>query len=119
MESNRSNNKRKGFAKSKLLMSFYRGSKPKSDSSFELVAPPPPPPPLTTAAVGFIIVKQDHQVHTNVAFVVPDRNGGCAKLESFYGGAPEDDAVDAKAARYISTVKERFGLERVNSERKN
>ncbi|KAH6781832.1 hypothetical protein C2S51_007125, partial [Perilla frutescens var. frutescens] len=65
MESNRSNNKRKGFAKSKLLMSFYRGSKPKSDSSFEFVATPPPP--LTTAAVGFIIVKQDHQVHPNVA----------------------------------------------------
>lgn len=141
MESNRSS-KRRGFTKSKLLMSFYRAAKPssaglqpysgkpKSNSSFstslEFVAnqqtKPKAPPSVSGPSVGFIIVKQDQGFapqKPKVAFVVPDDNS-YGKLENFYGGAVEDDeAVDAKAARYISTVRERFLLERVNSERKN
>ncbi|KAI3463122.1 hypothetical protein Pfo_019785 [Paulownia fortunei] len=142
MESNRS--KRRGFSKSKLVMSFYRATKPSSAfsgkpkssptnsslTSLEFVAnqpiKPKAPPSSTTAAspaVGLIIVNQDQVFppqKPNVAFVVPDRNGDSyGKLENFYGAAAEDEAVDVKAARYISSVQERFQLERVNSDRKN
>ena len=103
MESNRSS-KRKGLAKSKMLKSLYRGSaKPKPDSS------------STTA--GFIIVKQDqvfpHHMPKVAFAAVPGRD---AKLDNFYAGGGGDEAVDAKATRYISTVRERFRLELINSD---
>ncbi|KAG6391872.1 hypothetical protein SASPL_149635 [Salvia splendens] len=102
MESNRSN-KRKGLAKSKMLKSLYRSSaKPKPDSS------------STTA--GFIIVKQDqvfpHHMPKVAFAAVPGRD---TKLDNFYSGS-SDEAVDAKAARYISAVQERFRLELINSD---
>ncbi|KAL1531556.1 hypothetical protein AAHA92_31682 [Salvia divinorum] len=109
MESNRSNAKRKGLvAKSKMLKSLYRGSaKPKPDSSS-----------LAPTAAGFIIVKQDQVFPPHhkpkVAFAAVA--GRDAKLDSFYGGSGGDEAVDAKAARYISTVQERFRLELINSD---
>ncbi|KAI3457821.1 hypothetical protein Pfo_014484 [Paulownia fortunei] len=146
MESIRS--KRRSFSKTKLVMSLYRATKPSSaalqpyssklpkpspsnslPTSVEFVAnqpiKPKAPPSSTTAGspVGFIIVKQDQvfpQQTPKVAFVVTDRNrDSYGKLENFYGGAAEDEGVDAKAAKYISSVQERFRLERVNSERKN
>ncbi|KAG8366763.1 hypothetical protein BUALT_Bualt16G0001500 [Buddleja alternifolia] len=147
MESNRS--KRRGFTKSKqLIMSIYRATKP-SSAALQPYSSKPKSSPLNSSDLehvandheiikpkahppqaGFIIVNQDKvfpQQKPKVAFVVPhDRNnigvdsydGGNNKLENFFY-ASEDEAVDAKAARYISSVQERFRLERTNSERIN
>ncbi|KAH6766592.1 hypothetical protein C2S52_017575 [Perilla frutescens var. hirtella] len=84
---------------------------------------PPPSPAGAGSAVGYFIVNQEQifpQPTPKVAFVVAERNrDSYGLLENFYGAATEDDGVDAKAAKYISSVQERFRLERVNSERKN
>lgn len=131
MDSNRT--KRRSFSKSKLIKSIYRAAKPSAAAAqqpYSTKLPPKataanssPAPPGAAAgsAVGFIIMNQEQifpQPTPKVAFVVADRNRGL--LENFYGGAAaEDEGVDAKAAKYISSVQERFRLERVNSERKN
>lgn len=126
-------------------MSLYRAAKPSTAAVQPYTTTPKPPkpipsnsvefkgnhqtaakpkaPPPSAAAAGIIIVNQDQvfpQPMPKVAFVVAERNrDSYGKLENFYGGgAAEDEAVDAKAARYISSVQERFRLERVNSERK-
>lgn len=129
MDSNRT--KRRSFSKSKLIKSIYRAAKPSAAAQPPYSTKPPKPtaansspaPPGAAAgpAVGFIIMNQEQifpQPTPKVAFVVAaDRNRGL--LENFYGGAAEDEGVDAKAAKYISSVQERFRLERVNSERQN
>ncbi|KAK4417911.1 hypothetical protein Salat_2203800 [Sesamum alatum] len=135
MESNRS--KRRSFSKSKIVMSLYRATKPSSaplqphsgkppkpnssssPTSLEFVANQPIKPKASPAAsatagspVGFIIVNQDQvfpQQTPKVAFVVTERKpDSYRKLENYYGGVAEDDGVDAKAAKYISSVRERF-----------
>ncbi|CAI9777252.1 unnamed protein product [Fraxinus pennsylvanica] len=71
-------------------------------------------------SVGFI-VNQDQvfpQQMQKGSIVVPERGqDSYGKLDNFYGVAG-DDGVDAKAASYISVVRERLSLQHVNSERK-
>ncbi|KAG6402877.1 hypothetical protein SASPL_135091 [Salvia splendens] len=121
MDSNRG--KRRSFSKSKLIKSLYRAAKPSTGAANSSPAPSPyefgVANPAPSPAVGFIIVNQEQafpQPAPKVSFVVAERNRG--RKENFYAGAA-DEGVDAKAAKYISTVQERFRLERVNSERKN
>ncbi|KAA8548246.1 hypothetical protein F0562_004493 [Nyssa sinensis] len=133
MESNR---KRKGFMKAKLAMSFYRAAKPSSSSVQYSSKVKPSPPPSSTASVGYVassssnalveryVVNPDYvtpQPKPKLSFLVPEINGGrdsysSCKFDNPYGGAG-DESVDVKAATYISSVQERFRLERVNSER--
>ncbi|KAL2529204.1 Uncharacterized protein Fot_21805 [Forsythia ovata] len=129
MESNR---KRRGFIKPKMITSLYQTKKkiavPAAPTGFivnsEQVFPQQmhqtkqAAPPSATS-VGFI-VNQDQvfpQQMQKVSIVIADgsRNSN-RKLDNFYGVAG-DDGVDAEAAKYISSVQERFRLEHVNSER--
>ncbi|KAJ6697651.1 hypothetical protein OIU79_011250 [Salix purpurea] len=91
MESNR---KRKGFTK---LMLFYHRSPPKPSSNVQYGS--------------------KKQV---VSFMVPASDYHREKLSQFdkFFGVVGDVSVDTKATRYISSVQERFKLERINSERK-
>ncbi|KAL2505410.1 Uncharacterized protein Adt_21031 [Abeliophyllum distichum] len=129
MESNR---KRRGYIKPKTIMSLYPTKKkiagPAAPAGFivnsEQVFPQQmhqtkqAAPPSATS-VGFI-VNQDQvfpQQMQKVSIVIADggRNSN-GKLDNFYSVAG-DDSVDAKAAKYISSVQGRW-LEHVNSERK-
>ncbi|CAK9175134.1 unnamed protein product [Ilex paraguariensis] len=116
MESNR---KRKGLTKAKLVMSFYRAAKPSSTTQYSGKVKPNPTPTSTTT-VGFI-VNQD-QVTTpppsSVGFVFNQDHVISQTKQKVSFAIPGDEAVDVKAASYISCVQERFRLELVNSERK-
>ncbi|KAL0450809.1 UNVERIFIED_CONTAM: hypothetical protein Slati_1637300 [Sesamum latifolium] len=72
---------------------------------------PPAASPTAGSPVGFLIVKQEQvfpQQTPKLAFVVTERKpDSYRKLENFYGGVAEDDGVDDKAAKYISSVRER------------
>ena len=120
MESNR---KRRGFMKGKL-MPFYRAAKPNSSTTTTTtvqytskVKPSQSSP--AAASVGFL-VHQDYviaQAKPKVSFILPaESRDSVVQLENLYGVAV-DESVDSKAATYISTVQERFKLERINSER--
>ncbi|KAK6267133.1 hypothetical protein QUC31_017970 [Theobroma cacao] len=73
----------------------------------------------TTASVSFR-VHQDYMVSQpkQVSFILPaDKNReNLSQIDNFFGVAG-DESVDIKAASYISSVQERFKLERNNSER--
>lgn len=99
------------FLKAKL-MHFHRGSKGKPTLS------------SSSASVGRV-THQDYVMAqpkpNKVTFVVADNNNSnrrdlVSQLEDIYGIAT-DESVDAKASIYISTVQERWKLERLNSER--
>lgn len=99
MESNR---KRRGFMKGKL-MPFYRAAKP-SNSTVQYSTSKVVKPSQSSASVAFLHVQDcvvSAQPKQKVSFILPET----------------DDAVDMKAATYITSVQERFKLERVNSER--
>ncbi|EYU45421.1 hypothetical protein ABFS82_06G005200 [Erythranthe guttata] len=123
MDSTGGNKRRSLISRSKLVMSIYRAAKGSPANHQQPINKPatklgPTSSSSSKMAGGIIIVNQDQQT-PKVAFVVKERNrDSYRKLENFYGGAAEDEAVDAKAARYISNVQERFRLERVNSDRK-
>lgn len=135
MESNR---KRRGFMKGKL-MPFYRvNSKPCSTNSnttgtntsskqsnmqymtSSKVKPNQAYP--SPSAVGFLVHnhKDYHVIATQaqdqpkqkITFIVPPSHADHQQLDYNLAG---DDMVDMKAAIYISSVQERFKLERVNS----
>lgn len=124
MDSNRA--KRRSFPKSKLIKSLYRAAKPSSAAQppYGVESQPSKPKPAGSA-LGFMIVNQEQvfpQPPPKVAFVVAERNhDSYGRLENFYSGGNGngDECVDAKAAKYISAVQERFRLERVSSEREN
>lgn len=119
MESNR---KRRGFMKGKL-MPFYRAAKPNSSTTTTTVQytskVKPSQSSPAAASVGFL-VHQDYviaQAKPKVSFILPaESRDSVVQLENLYGVAV-DESVDSKAATYISTVQERFKLERINSER--
>ncbi|KAJ6965464.1 hypothetical protein NC652_003368 [Populus alba x Populus x berolinensis] len=117
MESNR---KRKGFTKGKLML-FYRSSpKPSSNVQYSSKVKPSQTSP-TTASVGY--VNRDYMIAPQkqvVSFIVPAADSHRDKLSQFdtFFGVVGDVSVDTKATSYISSVQERFKLERVNSERK-
>ncbi|CAI9758524.1 unnamed protein product [Fraxinus pennsylvanica] len=107
-----SNHKHRGFKKAKLVMSFYRAAKAASSSK---VKPTPDPfNSFNANGIGeehtaFILKKQDKVFpqQQKVTFVVPDDS--YAKFD----GIAADEAVDAKAASYISSVQARFRLQQM------
>ncbi|KAJ4729483.1 Dynein heavy chain 1, axonemal [Melia azedarach] len=115
MEANR---KRRGFIKGKL-MPFYRvASKSSPTVQYSSKVKPNQSSPAA-ASVGYVIA----QPKPKVSFIVPthDNNNNnnnnnrdkLSQLEKLYG-VVGDESVDSKAASYISSVQERFKLERVN-----
>lgn len=92
MESNR---KRRGLIKTKLGLPFYKAAKPGTTSQMAS---------KQAVAAGYV-------AHQEYIITLPK-----PKI-SFGGGAFGDDAVDLKAADYISSVQERFKLEMINSDR--
>ncbi|KAL3653842.1 hypothetical protein CASFOL_003523 [Castilleja foliolosa] len=117
------NKRRNLISKSMLSMSLHRATKPSSAALQPYIGKPSKPSPVNkpkpgppSMGTGFMIVNQDQvfsQQAPKVGFVaVTDRSRDSydAKLESFYGA--EDEAVDAKAAKYISRLHESFRLER-------
>ncbi|KAG2710626.1 hypothetical protein I3843_04G036300 [Carya illinoinensis] len=124
MEANR---KRRGFVKGKLMPFHRSATKPSStvqyiSSKVKLNQSSP----STADPLGFL-VHQDYVVaqpkQKAVSFIVPpDHNNRdlivLSKYENLYGSLAADESVDTKAATYISSVRERFKLERMNSERK-
>lgn len=114
------NRTRRGFIKGKL-MPFYRAAKPSSTFQYTSKVKPSQSSP-STASVGFM-VHQDYvvgQPNQKVSsYVLPPDNTRdlISQYDNIYGVAA-DEGVDMKAAIYISSVQERFKLERMNSERK-
>ncbi|KAI9177495.1 hypothetical protein LWI28_015941 [Acer negundo] len=126
MESNR---KRRvsGFVKGKLLP-LYRVAKPSSATMQYSTSSKVKPSQSSsaTASVGYVVHHQDYLISQptaqKVSFIVPDNNNMnnrdkyLSQFETIFGVAG-DECVDIKAASYISSVQERFKLERLNSER--
>lgn len=110
--------KHRGFIKSKLGIPFYKVvAKTGSASALQYSTKAAPNQSSKQAATVGYVVHQEYiitQVKPKVSFVIPE-----AALDSFDKGHG-DEAVDLKAAKYISSVRERFNkLERINSERMN
>jgi hypothetical protein len=117
MESNR---KRKGFTKGKLMLFYCSSPKPSSNVQYSSKVKPSQTSP-TTASVGY--VNHDYMIapqKQKVSFIVPAADNHRDKLSQFdkFFGVVGDVSVDTKATSYISSVQERFKLERINSERK-
>uniref|UniRef100_A0A6N2M9X8 Uncharacterized protein n=1 Tax=Salix viminalis TaxID=40686 RepID=A0A6N2M9X8_SALVM len=117
MESNR---KRKGFTKGKLMVFYRSPPKPSSNVPYTSKLKPSQTSPAA-ASVGY--ASQDYMIAPQkqvVSFMVPAADYHRERLSQFdkFFGALGDVSVDTKATRYISSVQERFKLERVNSERK-
>ncbi|KAE8697088.1 hypothetical protein F3Y22_tig00110633pilonHSYRG00026 [Hibiscus syriacus] len=109
MESNR---KRRGFLKAKLTP-LYRAAKSGSATSVM-------PNQASTMTASFSLrVHQDYKVSQTkqVSFFIPadKKRENLSQIDTFFGVAG-DEAVDFKAATYISSVQERFKLERNSSE---
>ncbi|KAE8717113.1 hypothetical protein F3Y22_tig00110059pilonHSYRG00070 [Hibiscus syriacus] len=115
MESNR---KRRGFIKSKLAP-FYRAAKPAVPAMLYTKSVKPNKASTTTASFSFR-VHQDYKVSKpkQVSVFIPadKKQENLGQIDTFFGFAG-DEAVDIKAATYISSVQERFKLERNDSER--
>ncbi|KAJ6424121.1 hypothetical protein OIU84_024990 [Salix udensis] len=117
MESNR---KRKGFTKGKLMVFYRSPPKPSSNVPYTSKLKPSQTSPAA-ASVGY--ASQDYMIAPQkqvVSFMVPAADYHRERLSQFdkFFGVAGDVSVDSKATRYISSVQERFKLERVNSERK-
>ncbi|WCJ27452.1 hypothetical protein M5689_009195 [Euphorbia peplus] len=118
-----SNKKRRGFMKGKL-MPFYNNnnrSAPKSSSNNIQYSTKVVKPSQSCPSMGFVVHHHHHhQVaapakQTNkVSFMVPSTE---TKRDKIYACVAVDEAVDFKAASYISSVQQRFRLETINSER--
>ncbi|TYI63847.1 hypothetical protein E1A91_D09G045100v1 [Gossypium mustelinum] len=111
MESNR---KHRGFIKSKLTP-FYRAAKPALSAMPYTTKVKPNQASSTTASLSF----HDYKISQpkQVSFFVPaadKKRENLSQIDTFFGFAG-DEAVDIKTSTYISSVQERFKLER-NSE---
>ncbi|KAI3825267.1 hypothetical protein L1987_06748 [Smallanthus sonchifolius] len=108
---------RKGFIKGKLAMSFYRASKPPTTTTVATKTFHIKPSTLPPSS----LIKNQQKVNPpppkhKVSYVIPQTTGTYGVFDNPYG-VVVDEAVDAKAATYISCVQERFKLEHnVNNE---
>ncbi|KAF9663539.1 hypothetical protein SADUNF_Sadunf17G0061800 [Salix dunnii] len=119
MESNR---KRKGFMKGKLML-FYRSSSNSSSNVPYSSKVKPNQNSQTTASVGYVVHQDCMNIppqKQKVSFILPASDNRRDKLSQFdkFFGVVGDARIDNKASSYITSVKERFKLERVNSDRK-
>ncbi|KAG8489714.1 hypothetical protein CXB51_017709 [Gossypium anomalum] len=107
-----SNRKGRGFIKGKLAP-LYRAVKPTTAVQCTNKAKPNQGS-STTASVGFR-VHRDYMISQpkKISFVVPaDKNReNLSQIDNFFG-VVGDESVDIKAATYISSVRERFKLEK-------
>ncbi|KAF8013111.1 hypothetical protein BT93_I1091 [Corymbia citriodora subsp. variegata] len=118
-----SGRKYRGFIKAKLGLPFYKTAKLQASGAqySSKVTPRQSPSPATTAATTRVayMVHQDvisQPKVQKVSFIVPDRGRDSQGQFDKVFGMPGDESVDLKATNYISSVQERFKLERVNSE---
>ncbi|CAA2984476.1 Hypothetical predicted protein [Olea europaea subsp. europaea] len=142
-----SNCKRIGFVKAKMIKSLYPTKKttpareqvfPQQKHQIRQKSPPPADSvgfivnpeqvfsqrmhqtkQAAPPSVGFIVNQEQvcPQQMQKVSIVVPEKGQDFyGMFDNFYGVAG-DDCIDAKAASYISVVRERFQLEHVNSGR--
>ncbi|OIT22739.1 hypothetical protein A4A49_31267 [Nicotiana attenuata] len=80
---------------------------------------------FSSDAVGFIVNQEQAAppLKPKVSYYIPPQstvgsNGSTTGRGTYYGKIDTDESVDLKAANYITSVQERFKLERLNSERK-
>lgn len=115
MESNRK--RRGGLLKAKLVgLPFYKSTKNASTgqhNNTKLV--PSQQSSKSTTSVGFM-VHQEYAPNPKVSFIVAGENSATFSQLDRVFSYPSDEAVDLKASNYISSVKERFKLEQINSE---
>ncbi|XP_021299253.1 uncharacterized protein LOC110427933 [Herrania umbratica] len=114
-----SNRKRRDFIKGKLAP-FFRAAKPPAAAAMQYTTKVKPNQTSSTTASVSFRVHQDYMVSQpkQVSFIVStDKNReNLSQIDNFFCVAG-DESVDIKAASYISSVQERFKLERNNSER--
>ncbi|XP_030450626.2 uncharacterized protein LOC115672813 [Syzygium oleosum] len=117
-----SGRKCRGFIKAKLGLPFYKAAKlPASGAQYRSKVTPRQSSPSVATTTQAFVVHQDvisQQKVQKVSFIVPDKGRNSLGQFDKMFGMPGDESVDLKAANYISSVQERFKLERVNSERK-
>ncbi|KAK8607332.1 hypothetical protein V6N13_053073 [Hibiscus sabdariffa] len=110
MESTR---KSRGFIKGKLSP-LYQAVKPAAAAMQYITKVKPSQGSSTKASVDFR-VRRDYMISQpkRISFVVPgDRNReNLSHIDNFFG-IVGDESVDIKAATYISSVQERFKLEK-------
>ncbi|XP_031477328.1 uncharacterized protein LOC116248587 [Nymphaea colorata] len=118
MESNR---KRKGFMRSKLVMTLYRATKPTTSTLISGKVKPDPFP--SHASVDYIVEgKSIPHTATKQRMMDMKKKGdeaaevGAHASDGVSGGG--EDSVDKRAALYISRVQERIRLQRAESERR-
>ncbi|KAF8013110.1 hypothetical protein BT93_I1090 [Corymbia citriodora subsp. variegata] len=109
-----------GFIKAKLGLPFYKAAKlPSSAAQYSSkVTPNQSSPSAAKTRVAFV-VHQDvisQPMVQKVSFIVPDKGRDSPGQFDKVFSMPSDESVDLKASNYISSVRERFKLDRVNSE---
>lgn len=79
---------------------------------------------FSSDAVGFIVNQEQAAppLKPKVSYYIPPQstvgsNGSTTGRGNYYGKIDTDETVDLKAANYITSVRERFKLERLHSER--
>ncbi|CAI9260092.1 unnamed protein product [Lactuca saligna] len=113
---------RKGFMKGKLVMSFYRASRPPTTTTTTTTTTVKTSHNMTTSQKmipppSSLIMNQEKvnpQPKHSVSYVIPQTTGTYGMFDNPYG-VTVDEAVDAKATSYISCVQERFKLEHVDT----
>lgn len=118
MESNR---KRRGFIKGKL-MPFHKAAPKSVPPTVPYSNKVKPPSHSSTAYLvqqDYLQISQPKRVSFMVPAIAADNTNRdmLSQVDMLFGGAAADESVDAKATTYISSVQERFKLERINSER--
>ncbi|GFZ21116.1 hypothetical protein Acr_29g0002780 [Actinidia rufa] len=103
--------KRTGFMKSKLVKPFYRAAKP-HENQVKLA-------PSSDSYVGYYVVGHGYAIPSPDKASSSQTNSFCGCDGYVHGpnGGGGDENVDMKASSYISYVKQRIKLERVELER--
>lgn len=102
-----------------MLLSFSRASKAPPSIQYSSRMKPN----LSSASAPSITYLVDHQDSKpqpgqKVSFLAPEYDKKYVNQLDSYFSTVEDENVNMKAANYISSVRESFKLERLNSERK-
>lgn len=116
-----SQHRRRGFIKGMRLFSFSRASKSCSGVQYTSRMKPSYQSSASVPPITYLVDHKDTKPkgRPKVSLFVPEYHDSSSfnELESYLSSAG-DENVNMKAASYISTVREKFKLERMNSERK-
>uniref|UniRef100_A0A803KWL8 Uncharacterized protein n=1 Tax=Chenopodium quinoa TaxID=63459 RepID=A0A803KWL8_CHEQI len=109
---------RKGFIKGKLF-SFTRASKSSQNVHYSNNRMRPNLSSASVPSITYLVDHQDFnsQPRQKVSLFVPEYTYKSVNEFESYFSTVDDENVNMKAASYISSVRERFKLERINSER--